>query len=146
MGWMRRAAAALPLVVLFALPTNAQGVTDPRQWVEGALKVYMERRGSGLYDLLMKDTAIGHQSPKILEKNRSKIESEFDAMGVPHSTEFVNESDLGPSLKKVRYLIKYRRLPLLVEFTFYKFDRTWDVVHFAYEAGDDVWNKIGRTN
>ncbi len=144
---MRRFPSWLALVLLatsFALSANAQGVSNPRQWVEQTLKVYMERRGPGLYDVLKKETAIGQYAANELEKIRSKFELELDAFGVPHSFEFVSETDLGASIKTIRYIVKFRRHPLLFDFTFYKFDKTWDMVHFTYKGGNDVWNSVPR--
>lgn len=129
------------LLLLVAAPASAQGVAEPREFADRAVRVLTDGRGAAFLDVIERESALGEiaAGAQFLRENRLAWVRQLDGFGLAVGWEYAGAVEAGPSLRRLCYLVRFRRAPLLVQFDFYRADRAWDMINALWVSGRDIF-------
>lgn len=131
---------AILFLLALAAPAAAQGVAEPRLFGDRALQTFVDSRAAAFFDLLERDSALAElpASAQGLRDNRPAWTRQLDGFGLAVGWDFVGTLEVAPALRRLCYVVRFRRQPLLMQFDFYRAEAAWDLINATWTSGRDM--------
>jgi hypothetical protein len=111
-----------------------QTITEPKAFTEAFFRRILEDPESA-FKLVREETPLGRsgQLSVATEQMRNILRNN----GVVLSYEFIDEKQLGKSLRRYDYLLNQRVKPAMFQLTFYNAQNGWQLIHMYFSDAPD---------
>ena len=118
----------LGVAVLFSIqaPAQAQDATDPKQWADSLFDTLLIK-GESDFTAELKNTFIGKEETGSAEIFLGGVEKTRKLGGALTVYDYVSQQQIGPRLRRLKYVTYNERFFLVCQLAFYKGDHGWEL-------------------
>ncbi len=120
---------------------SAAAAPTPAERTEAFLAAVAGSDPDKAFDELFVESGIAERKPEAVATLKSQARAAIELYGKPIGFEKIREEDFTPSLKRLVYLQKFAKYPVVWELYFYKAASTWTLNQIVFN--DQVGGLVG---
>lgn len=127
------------LFLMFLAPgvCLAQATDDPKAWAEKFLDIMVAKGPEKAQEFLKENSEFGAGDANATKRFQRSMEAAKARYGEAIGFELLDQDEVGKSLLKLEYLLRFKSYPLRLDFFFYKPTSAWNLVSAV--VGANVW-------
>ena len=135
---MRTAITILCISILLILASESKSIaqSSSKEITDSFFDLYMKLPADAI-DYAFATNSWMLKKPEVVTNVKTQLKSLTDMLGEYYGFEPMEENTVSPSLKEIKFLVKYEREPLQFTFLLYKPKDKWMVENFSFNENLD---------
>lgn len=127
----------LTLFVLFITLLSFSQEKSPENYVEGFFEIFKTGAVDKSIDYVVSTNNYMTQAKETIDGIKLKLQKSLPLIGKFYGYEVYSKKQIGDTYCHIKCILKFDRQPLIMDFVFYKPDKSWKLQNILFEEKPD---------